>query len=604
MGLGISSWSLMESGTGSTAGQTFVQNGLNTYTGGTPIFPTVNVSALTVDSIIVTGSTPSQITNLLVDSFGYIHEDVIDYIGFEASAEGVDISSGTSVYSFRMPYKFTLNSINAYLKTPGSTTTSIDINSGGTSILSSNINLTSGISNISTDITVLELEENSLITLDIDSAGTNAKGLKIWFIGTRKQKIYTGTTDFIYDVIGMAGSDETTALSAATSLVSIEMPYDFVITAITAYLGTSGSTSSTIDINYNGTSILSSAITISAGEYLQTNTNISTSSLLENNILSMDIDSAGTGAKGLKVWFKGLGKTANTDFYSRWNSELSWNYISQSLGGSVTQQTESVVAGINKLLIPIPGRFNVTGVTAYLSSTGSTSTVIDVNLNTASILNSPLTIPAGQLYSATTNINATYSALTEDNFIYIDVDSAGTGAKGLKVWLEGWMIDSIEQTEGTEERFFFESYSGANISITAGWTNVAWNNHQLIDDEVFFHSHSGTSEEILVFSSGTYNIIGQIAITNNTNNNTSVAQGKIQVYTASTYYDLPEAICYTVFQGTNTTNERIMTMPIGSLVRLPANSRIKFQARRIAGTGDVNITSGGTNIRIIRFGDV
>jgi hypothetical protein len=67
---------------------------------------------------------------------------------------------------------------------------------------------------------------------------------------------------------------------------------------------------------------------------------------------------------------------------------------------------------------------------------------------------------------------------------------------------------------------------------------------------------------------------------------------------------LPEAICYTVFQGTNTTNERIMTMPIGSLVRLPANSRIKFQARRIAGTGDVNITSGGTNIRIIRFGDV
>ncbi|HWY35520.1 MAG TPA: DUF2793 domain-containing protein [Nitrosopumilaceae archaeon] len=52
------------------AGETFVQPGLNTYTGGTNFRPTINVSALTISSLIVTGATILQTVSATAFSGG------------------------------------------------------------------------------------------------------------------------------------------------------------------------------------------------------------------------------------------------------------------------------------------------------------------------------------------------------------------------------------------------------------------------------------------------------------------------------------------------------------------------------------------------------
>lgn len=60
-------YSIVNSNSGGTGGSTFIQNGLNTYTGGTFNEPTVNISALTISALSVSGS--SLFTSLSATSF-------------------------------------------------------------------------------------------------------------------------------------------------------------------------------------------------------------------------------------------------------------------------------------------------------------------------------------------------------------------------------------------------------------------------------------------------------------------------------------------------------------------------------------------------------
>lgn len=104
----------------------------------------------------------------------------------------------------------------------------------------------------------------------------------------------------------IAVGDETTAITTGTAKVTFRMPYPFNLSAVRASLtAASSSGNPTVDINEAGTSILSTKLSIDSGEKTSTTATtaavISDSSLADDAEITIDIDTAGTGAAGLKV---------------------------------------------------------------------------------------------------------------------------------------------------------------------------------------------------------------------------------------------------------------------------------------------------------------
>lgn len=112
------------------------------------------------------------------------------------------------------------------------------------------------------------------------------------------------------EVLMIAVSDETTAITTGTAKRTFRMPYAFTLTSVKASLTTASSSGiPTIDINEGGTTILSTKLTIDANETTSTTAAtaavISDSALAADAEITIDIDVAGTGAKGLKVYLIG-----------------------------------------------------------------------------------------------------------------------------------------------------------------------------------------------------------------------------------------------------------------------------------------------------------
>jgi hypothetical protein len=110
----------------------------------------------------------------------------------------------------------------------------------------------------------------------------------------------------------VAASDETTALTTGTNKVIFRMPRAITLTSVRASLTTAQASGTifTVDINENGTSILSTKITIDNTEKTSTTAAIlpviSDSSLADDSEISIDIDQIGNGtATGLKVYLIG-----------------------------------------------------------------------------------------------------------------------------------------------------------------------------------------------------------------------------------------------------------------------------------------------------------
>jgi hypothetical protein len=139
-------------------------------------------------------------------------------------------------------------------------------------------------------------------------------------------RLAVGTNDFILtaasgettglvwrgspEVIAVAVSDEETALTTGNAKVTFRMPFAMTLTAVRASL-TTASTSGlpTFDINEGGTTILSTKLTIDANEKTSTTAAtaavISDTALADDAEITIDIDTAGTGAKGAKVYLIG-----------------------------------------------------------------------------------------------------------------------------------------------------------------------------------------------------------------------------------------------------------------------------------------------------------
>lgn len=126
-----------------------------------------------------------------------------------------------------------------------------------------------------------------------------------------------GTTKFLRDDGTMAApvmplimkvTDDSTALTSGTGKFSFRLPYGYTLTGVRAALVISQTSGSavTIDINHNGSSVLSTKLTFDNGERTTTTAAtpavISTSALSDDAEISIDIDTIGDGtAKGLTV---------------------------------------------------------------------------------------------------------------------------------------------------------------------------------------------------------------------------------------------------------------------------------------------------------------
>lgn len=108
----------------------------------------------------------------------------------------------------------------------------------------------------------------------------------------------------------IAVGDETTAITTGAAKVTFRMPYAFTLTGVRASLNNASSSGTpTIDINEGGVSILSTKLTIDASEKTSTTAAaaavISDTALADDAEITIDIDTAGTGAAGLKVYLIG-----------------------------------------------------------------------------------------------------------------------------------------------------------------------------------------------------------------------------------------------------------------------------------------------------------
>lgn len=118
--------------------------------------------------------------------------------------------------------------------------------------------------------------------------------------------------DNLYLPIGIACSDETTALTTGTAKVTFRMPHAYTLSGVRASVTTAPTGSVlTVDINESGTTILSTKLTIDAGEKTSTTAAtaavISDANLADDAEITIDIDTVGStvAGAGLKVWLIG-----------------------------------------------------------------------------------------------------------------------------------------------------------------------------------------------------------------------------------------------------------------------------------------------------------
>lgn len=109
-----------------------------------------------------------------------------------ASDEDTAITASGTKLTFRMPYAFTVTGVRASLKTACSTGTfTVDINEGGTSILSTKLTIDATEKTSTTAATAAVISDSALaddaeITIDVDDVGdSTATGLKVVLIGVQ-----------------------------------------------------------------------------------------------------------------------------------------------------------------------------------------------------------------------------------------------------------------------------------------------------------------------------------------------------------------------------------------------------------------------------------
>lgn len=166
------------------------------------------------------------------------------------------------------------------------------------------------------DADLTDLADGTLTGSKVSSATTSAVGVvelatngetasSVVVQGNDTRLVNAGKVE-----IGIAISDETTALTTGTAKATFRMPHALTLTAVRLSLTTASSSGlPTIDINESGTTVISTKLTCDATEKTSTTAAtaavISDSALADDAEITIDIDVAGTGATGAKVWLIG-----------------------------------------------------------------------------------------------------------------------------------------------------------------------------------------------------------------------------------------------------------------------------------------------------------
>jgi hypothetical protein len=160
--------------------------------GGTDV--TVTIAEATPNIIQSTTAAWGGITGTVAnqtDLVTYLRANFPKVIQLACSDETTALTTGTAKITFRMPYAMTVSAVRASLstaQTSGSVLT-VDINEGGTTILSTKLTFDNTEKTTTTATTAAVISDTALaddaeITIDIDQVGDGtAKGLKVTLIG-------------------------------------------------------------------------------------------------------------------------------------------------------------------------------------------------------------------------------------------------------------------------------------------------------------------------------------------------------------------------------------------------------------------------------------
>jgi hypothetical protein len=153
------------------------------------------------------------------------------------------------------------------------------------------------------------------VTLPADQALTGNPTVPTQSSGNSSTR--ASSTAFVADAVAkqpevliIAIGDETTAILTGTAKVTFRMPFAMTLTSVRASLTTASSSGNpAFDVNEAGSSIFSTTLTIDSGELTSTTAAtpavISDASLADDAQMTVDIDTAGTGATGPKIYLIG-----------------------------------------------------------------------------------------------------------------------------------------------------------------------------------------------------------------------------------------------------------------------------------------------------------
>jgi hypothetical protein len=114
-------------------------------------------------------------------------------------------------------------------------------------------------------------------------------------------------------ILVVAASDETTTLTVGTNKIRFRVPHSFKLLSVRATLNQASSSGLvTVNVKRNGTSLFTTKVTLDVSEL--TSATAATPSVLttpsgidlyQDELIAVDVDTAGTAAAGLKLYFVG-----------------------------------------------------------------------------------------------------------------------------------------------------------------------------------------------------------------------------------------------------------------------------------------------------------
>jgi hypothetical protein len=160
-------------------------------------------------------------------------------------------------------------------------------------------------------LSAIDAVEAATLLYGVDDPGGTPASVKV--TAAQLRTFLFASTVGLPAEIGVAASDETTALTTGDGKATFRMPYAMTLTGVRASLTTASSSGAvTVNIRAGGTDVLSTALTIDQSEL--TSATAATPAVIDgaqddltaDEEIKVDIDGAGTGAAGLKVWLTGV----------------------------------------------------------------------------------------------------------------------------------------------------------------------------------------------------------------------------------------------------------------------------------------------------------